>query len=308
MNWRKLKYLRPSVRRQADREMREELEALNALAETSGELGNLTLAAEDARDAWGWTWLTSLASDVRYGFRTLLRQRGFLTAALLTLALGVGANTTIFSVINATILKPLPFPDSDRLVLVWETFGSGPDNENIISAPNFWDYQRQIQSFDAMAIFGSGNGYNLSAPGQEPEQVFGLRVSAGFFPVLKAQPMLGRTFTQDEEVLNRSKEVVLSYGLWKRRYGGDTTIVGRPIKIDGEDFTVLGVMPPDFTWQFGSGPFQLWVPIGYTKNDYSRSSNSFLAIARLKTGVTLAQGRSEMAAVAERLAKQFPND
>jgi putative ABC transport system permease protein len=308
MNWQKLKYLLPSVRRQTDRDMREELETLSAFAETKGELGNLTLAAEDARNAWGWTWLTSLAADIRYGFRTLLRQPGFLVAAVLTLALGVGANTTIFSVFNATILKPLPFPDSDRLVLVWETFGAGPGNENILSAPNFWDFQRQTHSFDQIAIFGSGGGYNLSASGQEPEQVPGLRVSAGFFPILKAIPMLGRTFTTEEELLSRSREVVLSYGLWKSRYGSDATIVGRPIKVDGEDYTVVGVMPREFTWQFEGGPIQLWVPMGYTKTDYLRFSNSFRSIARLKPSVTLAQARTEMAAVAERIAKQYPND
>jgi hypothetical protein len=307
MNWQKLKYLLPSVRRRADHDMHEELEALSALAET-GELGNLTLAAEDARATWGWSWLSSLVADVRYGFRTLLRQRGFLAAAVLTLALGVGANTTIFSVINATILKPLPFVDSDRLVLVWETFGTGPDNKNIISAPNFWDFQRQTHSFEAIAIFGSGGGYNLSAAGQEPEAVAGLRVSAGFFSILGAKPLLGRTFTPEEELLSRAREVVLSYGLWKRRYGGDAKIMGRRIKIDGEDFTVVGVMPREFTWQFEGGPSQLWVPIGYTKSDYARSWNSFRSIARLKPSVTIAQAGSEVAIVATRIAKQYPND
>ena len=303
----KLKYLLPSARRRAERDMREELEALSALAET-GELGNLTLAAEDARDTWGWTWLGSLIADVRYGFRTLLQQRGFLAAAVLTLALGVGANTTIFSVINATILKRLPFPDSDRLVLVWETFGEGPDNTNILSAPNFWDFQRQTHSFEAIAIFGSGGGYNISAAGQEPEQVAGLRVSATFFPIVGVNPMLGRTFTTEEELLSRSREVVLSYGLWRNRYGADATIVGRPIKIEGEDFTVVGVMPRDFTWQFEGGATQLWVPMGYTKTDYERSSNSFRSIARLKPGVTVAQARAEIAAVAAHIAKQYPNE
>src|SRR5580658_11288998 len=210
MNWQKLKYLLPSERRKADQEMRAELASLAAMA-SPGELGNLTLTGEDARAEWGWTWLASLMSDVRYGTRTLLRQPGFVVAAVLTLALGIGANTTIFSVINATILKPLPFPASDRLVLVWETFGKGPDNENILSAPNFWDFQRQTHSFEAIAIFGSGGGYNISAAGQEPEQVWGLRVSAGFFPIVGVNPMLGRTFTTEEELLSRSREVVLSY-------------------------------------------------------------------------------------------------
>jgi putative ABC transport system permease protein len=308
MLWQRLKYLWPSKRRQADRDMREELAALAAIAK-AGELGNLTLAAEDARAVWGWPWLASLAADIRYGFRTLRRQPGFLLAAVFTLALGVGANTTIFSVINATILKPLAFPDANRLVLVWETFGKGPDNENIVSAPNIWDFRSQTQCFEGIAIFDSaGRGYNLSATGEEPEQVSGLRVSANFFPVLGVKPMLGRTFREEEELPGRDREVILSYGLWKRRYGADVGIVGRSIKIDGEDFTVVGVMPRDFSWQFWSGPRQLWVPVGYTKTDYGRGNNSFLSFARLKPGVSVAQARAELAGVAARVAKQYPSD
>ena len=308
MNWRKLKYLLPSARRQADLEMRAELASLAAMAEP-GELGNLTLAAEDARAVWGWTWLTSLAADIRYGVRTLLRQPGFVVAAVLTLALGIGANTTIFSVINATILKPLAFPDSNRLVLVWQTFGKGPNNENIVSAPNIWDFRSQTRSFEGIAIFDSaGRGYNLSPTGGEPEQVSGLRVSANFFSVLGVNPMLGRTFLPEEEMPGKDREVILSYGLWKRRYGGDATIVGQTVKIDGEDFAVVGVMPRDFSWQFWSGPRQLWVPVGYTKTDYGRGNNSFLSFARLKPGVTIAQARSEIGVVAARIAKQYPVD
>ena len=308
MNWKKLKYLLPSERRKADLEMRAELASLAAMA-SPGELGNLTLTGEDARAEWGWTWLASLMSDFRYGTRTLLRQPGFVVAAVLTLALGIGANTTIFSVINATILKPLSFPASDRLVLVWETFGKGPDNENIVSAPNIWDFRSQTRCFEGIAIFDSGGrGYNLSANGEEPEQVSGLRVSANFFPLLGVKPMLGRAFLPEEEMPGKDHEVILSYGLWKRRYGGDVAIVGQTIKIDGEDFAVVGVMPRDFSWQFWSGPRQLWVPVGYTKTDYGRNSNSFLSFARLKPGVTIAQAHSEIGAVAARVAKQYPVD
>ncbi len=308
MNWQKLKYLLPFVRRQSDRDMQEELQALAAMAEP-GELGNLTLAAENARATWGWTWLGSLGADIRYGFRTLLRQPGFLAAAVLTLALGVGANTTIFSVINATLLKPLSFPDPDRLVLVWETFGKGPDNENIVSALNFWDFKSQSHSFEGMAIFdSSGRGYNLSATGGEPEQVSGLRVSAEFFSVLGAKPLLGRAFLPEEEILGRDHEVILSYGLWKRRYGGDVQIIGRTIRVDGEGFTVVGVMPKEFAWQFWSGPRQLWVPVGYTKTDYGRGANSFISFGRLKAGVTVAQARLEIEGIATRIAKQYPQD
>jgi putative ABC transport system permease protein len=253
----------------------------------------------------------NLLQDVRYGLRNLGRNPGFTIVAMLTLALGISANTTIFSVINNTLLKPLPFLQPERLVLVWETFGKGPNNFNIVSAPNFWDFERQSHSFESMAILDSaGRGYNLSATGdkQEAEQVSGLRVSAGFFAVLGVKPLLGRTFFREEETLGRDQEVVLSYGLWKRRYAGDPSLVGRTIRVDGADFTVVGVMPPNFEWQFWSGQRQLWVPVGYTKTDFGRDENSFIAIARLKPDVSVAQARGEMGAVASSIQHQFPKE
>jgi putative ABC transport system permease protein len=253
----------------------------------------------------------TLVQDLKYGLRMLARNPGFTLVAALTLALGIGANTTIFSVINATLLRPIPFPDSNRLVLVWATYGKGPDNWNIVSAPNYWDFRRRSHSFEGMAIFDSaGRGYNLSASGtkQEPEQVSGLRVSANFFSVLGVQPYLGRAFLPEEEALGKDREVVLSYGLWKRRYGGEPTLVGRTIKIDGEDFTVVGVMPRDFQWQFWSNPRQLWVPVGYTKGDYDRAGNSFIAFGRLKPGVTVAQADAEMDSIGAHLAREYPRE
>ena len=249
--------------------------------------------------------------DIRYGLRNLARNPGFTIVALLTLALGIGANTTIFSVIDNTLLKPLPFPDSSRLVLVWETFGQGRDNWNIVSAPNFWDFQKQSHSFESMAIFDSaGRGYNLSSSGnkQEAEQVSGLRVSSGFFSVLGAKPLLGRTFLPEEETLGKDHEVVLSYGLWQTRYGGDPSLLGRTVTIDGDAFTVIGVMPREFEWQFWSGRRKLWVPVGYTKTDFGRGDNSFLAIARLKPGVTEAQARAEMEAIGNNVQRQYPSE
>ena len=249
--------------------------------------------------------------DVRYGLRNLGRNRSFVVVAMLTLALGIGANTTIFSVMNNTLLKPLAFPNADRLVLVWETFGKGPDNWNIVSAPNFWDFQKQSRSFESMAIFDSaGRGYNLSATSdsKEAEQVSGLRVSAGFFSVLGAKPLLGRTFLPEEETLGRDREVVLSYGLWKSRYNGDPSLVGHTIRVDGADFTLVGVMPHEFEWQFWSGPRRLWVPVGYTKTDFGRGDNSFISIARLKPGVSIAQAKAEMEAVGRSVQAQYPKD
>jgi predicted permease len=255
--------------------------------------------------------MSTLLQDTRYAVRNLGRTPGFTIIAMLTLALGIGANTTIFSVINNTLLKPIPFPDSDRLVLVWETFGKGQDNWNIVSAPNFWDFQKQSHSFESMAIFDSaGRGYNLSSVGnkQEAEQVSGLRVSSGFFSVLGVKPLLGRTFLPEEEMLGRDHEVVLSYGLWTERYGGDPSLLGRTIPIDGAEFTVIGVMPRDFEWQFWSGRRKLWVPVGYTKTDYGRGDQSFLSIARLKPGVSQAQASAEMEAIGAHLQQEYPKD
>jgi putative ABC transport system permease protein len=255
--------------------------------------------------------MSNLSQDIRYGLRNLGRNRGFVIVAMLTLALGIGANTMIFSVMSNTLLKPLPYPGADRLVLVWETFGKGPDNWNIVSAPNFWDFQKRATSFDSMAIFDSaGRGYNLSptSDAKEAEQVSGLRVSSQFFQVLGAKPLMGRTFLPEEEILGKDREVVLSYGLWKSRYNSDPALVGNTIRIDGAPFTVIGVMPEDFGWQFWSGPRQLWVPVGYTKTDYGRGDNSFLSIARLKSGVSVAHAQAEMEAVGKSVQQQNPKE
>ena len=255
--------------------------------------------------------MTALLQDLRYGLRQLRRNPGFTLVAVLTLALGIGANTTIFSVMNATLLKKLSFPDPDRLVLVWQTNGKQPDHYSIVSAPNFWDFERQNHVFEGMALCDSGGrGYNLSASGsnRDPEQVSGVRVSANFFSVLGVRPFLGRTFLPEEEIQGKDHEVILNYGLWQRRYGADRSLVGKTIKIDGEDFTVVGVMPREFHWEFWSGHRQLWVPVGYAEGDKYRSSQSFISFARLKPGVTVAQARAEMQGIGTRLSQQYPSD
>jgi predicted permease len=250
----------------------------------------------------------SLAQDLRYGVRNLLRNPGFALVAMLTLALGIGANTTIFSIINDTLLKPIAYPDPARLVLIWETFGKDPNSLNIVSNPNFQDFRRRAKSFESMAIFDSaGRGYSLSSTNQkDAERVSGLRVTASFFDVLGVKPLMGRTFTADEEVLGKDHEVVLSYGLWQDHYAADPSIIGRQTRIDGQDFTVIGVMPREFTWQFWSAPRKLWVPVGYTKTDLGRDNNSFISIARLKSGVSMEQAKLEMQSVAAQIQAENP--
>ena len=251
--------------------------------------------------------MNSLLNDVRYTVRLWRRHPGFTAVAVITLALGVGANTTMFSVVNATLLRPLPFPDPDRLATLWKGPVNEPDRLNIVSWPNFRDWRDRSRSFEALALLDSaGRGYNLTGEG-EPEQVSGVRVTASFFDVLGVQPMLGRAFRVEEETPGNDRVVVLSHSLWTRRYAGDRSLVGRSIQIDSLAYTVVGVMPPDFRFLFGGGGVrQLWVPAGWTKGDEERGSNSFLAIARVKRGVSLAAARSEMDTIGRALGDEYP--
>jgi putative ABC transport system permease protein len=252
--------------------------------------------------------MNTLWQDLRYGARMFLKNPGFTLVAIVTLALGIGANTTIFSVINSLLLKPIPFPEADRLVLVWQSQVNDPKNRNIVSAPNYLDWRRQNDVFAEMAIFDSaGKGYDLSGE-SEPERVSGVRVSAGFFDVLGAKPRLGRTFLLEEEQPGKHQVVVLSDGLWRSRYNSDPAIVGKTIKVDSENHTVIGVMPPEFEFQFFSPIRQLWVPVAYTRGDQDRGSNSFYCLARLKSGVTMEQARAQMNTIGLSLAQQYPQD
>src|SRR4030095_5949080 len=209
--------------------------------------------------------------------------------------------------LNATLLQPLPYPDPDRLATLWKNRTAAPDARNILSWPNLRDWRRRSGTFESMAIFDSaGRGYNLTGQG-EPEQVPGLRVTASFFTVLGVPPVLGRTFTAEEEQPGADRVVVLSHGLWMRRYAGDPAIVGRTIPIDSRTHTVIGVMPPWFRFQFGIER-QLWVPAGWTKGDEDRGSNSFIAIRRLPKDGTLAQARSDMEAIGRSLADEYQDD
>ena len=272
------------------------------------EMGGVEQVKERVREGRVGYLLETIWQDLRYGARTLRKQPAFTLIAVVTLALGIGANTTIFSAINSLLLKPLPFPEAGRLVLVWQSQANDPENRNIVSAPNFRDWQAQNSVFAGMAIFDSGGkGYNLSGGG-EPEQVSGVRVSSGFFDVLGVKPLLGRTFLPDEEEPGKHRVVVISASLWRTRYDSDPSVVGRSIKVDGEAFTVIGVMPPEFEFQFWGGARQLWVPISYTVGDQGRGSRSFVSIARLKPDVTIEQAHAEMNTIARSLAEQYPED
>ena len=269
--------------------------------------GGVEQAKETQRDARSIRWLDELRQDVRYAVRTLRRAPGFTLAAVLTLALGIGANTTMFGIVNATMLQRLPFPQAERIALLWQASAEDRTQFNIVSMPNYRDWRERSRSFSSIGLMDSaGRGYSLTSQG-EGERVPGLRVTASFFDVLGTRPMLGRTFVQDEETAGRDRVVVLSHGLWTRRYGADAAIVGRTIQIDGQAFSVIGVMPASFVLEYG-GRRELWVPVGWTEGDQDRTSNSFVALARLKPGVSLAQAASEMDTLGRALSAEYPKE
>jgi putative ABC transport system permease protein len=271
--------------------------------------GGVEQAKEVQRDERSIAWLDEVRQNIKYATRTLLRAPGFTFVAVLTLALGIGANTVMFSIMNATMLQTLPFPEPERLAMLWQGSQTDPTSRsfNIVSMPNYRDWRERSKSFESIAVFDSGGRhYNLTGEGQV-ERVPGLRVSASFFDVLGIPPMLGRTFLEEEETAGRDRVVVLSYGLWTRRYGADRSIVGRTIQIDQKAHTVIGVMPPHFVFEYGNRR-ELWVPAGWTEGDQGRGSNSFVAIGRLKPGITFEQSRAEMDTIGRALSAAYPDD
>ncbi|MGH9834555.1 MAG: ABC transporter permease, partial [Blastocatellia bacterium] len=245
--------------------------------------------------------MQTLWQDLRYGARMLLKKPGFTLIAVITLALGIGANTAIFSVVNAVLLQPLPYGDPDRLVWMW---GSRNGGRASVSPPDFIDYRAQQQRFDHFgASFTVASPVNLTGGG-EPERLNGRVVTANYFDALGVRPLYGRVFKTEEEQFGQHRVVVLSYGLWQRRFGADQTIVGREITLSEENCTVIGVMPPDFRPPLAA---DLWLPMPLDHPGMKERQSHFLRpIGKLKAGVTLAQAQSEMDAIARRLEAQYP--
>src|SRR5215510_6212080 len=204
-----------------------------------------------------------LWQDLRQGVRSLFNQPTFTIVAVITLALGVGANTAIFSVVHAVLLRSLPYTDADRLVMVWETRRSNPSGQNVINLGNFFDWKEQNRVFEDMAAF-RGASVNLTSGG-EPEEIPSQIATTGLFNILGVNPILGRTFAPDEGKPGQPGVVVISFGLWQRRFGGDPQIVGRKLILSGNEVTVIGVMPADFNWHVKAGSMtrkmaELWSP------------------------------------------------
>ncbi len=250
--------------------------------------------------------MRTVLQDVRYAFRRLCKAPAFTAVALVTLALGIGVNAAIFSVVNAIILKPLPYEDADRLTFVMESRLNIP----VISVAylNYLDWKEQNQSFEEMAIV-RGETYNLTGD-QDPERLMGAHVSANLFTMLGVQPLLGRTFEQQDDRPGATPVAVLNYGLWQRRFGGDSSILGQTLMLNGTYYTVVGVLPPDFKWFLQHQPPEIWTPIGLWANTSmlnQRGNRSGMnVIARLKEDVTLSDAEADLATIARRLEEQYP--
>lgn len=274
------------------------------------EFGNVGLVKEVTRGMWAGASLESFLQDLRYGFRTLIKTPGFAAVAILTLALGIGANTAIFSVVNAVVLNPLPYHDPDQLVVLFQKYSEFPKGS--ISYPNFLDWQRMNKSFTAMAGYRN-SGYSLYGQG-EPERLHGEMISAGFFDVLGVKPLLGRTFSADEDRLGANPVVMISERLWRRKFGGDPNIVGQRAILDDVGRTIIGVVPDSLHLKIHN--FQnymlndIYTPIGEFPDKRFRDRGSawgMNAIGRLKPGVSFEPAQQDLDRISHDLAKQYPD-
>ena len=246
--------------------------------------------------------MKTLWQDARYGLRMLLKKPGFTLTAVITLGMGIGATSTIFSFVNGILLRPLPYQDSERLVTLDETAAKRGIASMGVSFPNFLDWREQNRVFTGVAAYGGGDEYTLTGGG-EPEELSGASVSYNTFEILGVTPILGRTFTSDEDRPKNDLVVILSHGLWERRFGAKPDVIGQKITLNNRSLTVIGVMPPGFKFPEVD---DLWVPLGLDTTMWTRNDHGLSAVARLKPGVTLEQAQSDINAVARRIEEQNP--
>jgi putative ABC transport system permease protein len=268
----------------------------------SRRFGNALVLREESRDMWGWNGLENSAQDVRYGLRQLRRNPGFTAVAVLTLALGIGANTAIFSVVNAVLLEPLPFHEPSRLVELHVT-ESAP-GKYPLTGPDYLEWQAQNRTLAATSLYAWPSLENLSLTGEVVPAAVG-SVQANFFTTVGVQPLLGRTFAKGEDVAGSNRVAVLSYSIWQQ-LGGQHDMIGKNLELSGQSFTVIGVMPRWFTLGYG---FDVWTPLDMSaKNLGAHGSHRWLAFARLKPGVTAAQAAVDLTGIEERLGKLYPDN
>src|SRR5262245_12620571 len=264
-------------------------------------MGGIERRKEECRDMRGVNFVENLAQDLRYGARMLLKNPGFTLIAVVTLALGIGANAAIFSFVNAVLLKPLPYPDPERIVRVGEKHPGGFSNP--ISTLNFLDWERQNRCFQFLSAIAWDT---VTLTGSDsPKQLNVHRVSASYFKALGVEATLGRTFAASENEVGAGLEVVLSNRIWQSRFGGDPKVIGRKITLDAKSYTIIGVLPADST--FDRTWAVLWLPLAFTPANMTRNFHWLSAIARLEPGVTLKQAREQMDTIGARIATMYPD-
>jgi predicted permease len=269
------------------------------------ELGGVDQVTEMVREVRVGHFIGTVWRDLLYGVRTLVKSPAFTAVAVLSLALGVGANTAIFSVVNGILLRPLPYPESERIVAVWHT----PPQESFpgmdrfsVSPGNYLDWKEQSRAFEQMAIYQYA-GLSLSAGG-DPMPVTGAAVSSDFFAVLRTQVEKGRTFSPEEEQKGREQVAVLGHGLWQRAFGGDPNLIGRTVSLNSRSYTIVGIMPSGFEFPEAA---ELWVPLAWDAAErQTREIHDYSVVARLKRDAPLAQAQAELSTISTRLEQQYP--
>jgi putative ABC transport system permease protein len=299
--------MRSHVELQVEENIRAGMSPREAREKAMRSFGNVNRAVDAAYDVKGGGVFETILQDIRYGVRMLVKHKAFTVIAVITLALGIGANTAIFSVVNELLLRPLPYRDADRIVMLWEVTPGGR-HQNSASRANFRAWRAQTSSYQYISAF-SYQRYNLTGNG-EPEELSVQLATPDLFKVLGVDPILGRTFVPEDDGDGKPPVAVLSYALWQRRFGGQPGIVGQPITLNGVKYTVIGVMPSNFQFHMkqrsGTGrPADLWtiLPMPLDSNERGR----FLAtVARLKDGVTVEHADAELRTIAARLSDEFP--
>lgn len=303
MNWWQIRKRDADLDRelQSDLELEAEEQRENGLSPKEAHyaalraFGNPGLIREQTRRAWSWNWMESLAADLRYGLRTLSRAPGFTFIAVVVIALGVGANVALVTVVRGVLLKPLPYHDPNQLVLLYDADKDHPHPMPWlpVDAGSFWEWQRASHSMAEMALVSTFRGYNVSSQGgQRPEHSAASWCSSNFFSLLGIRPILGRDFTADDDKAGSAATAILSASFWKRRYGGDPAIVGKTIWLDAKPYTIVGVLPPDFVYSgsFGGGDTQIWTTVRHEASpellrDYG--DHEFQVLTRLAPGTSM---------------------
>jgi putative ABC transport system permease protein len=295
--------LRCHIERQTDQNIRLGMNPEEAGHAARKAFGGVEQAKERSRDARGVRWLEDLWQDLSYGARMLVKNRAFSITAISILAIGIGANTAIFSVVYAVILRPLPFAESERLVMIKEDWPAKDIPDYGVSMPDFLEWRNRNRVFDQLEAFNT-NRYDISSDG-DPERVAGAEVSAEFFPFLGVAPAQGRRFLSEEQQFGKHRVVIFGAALWRRRFGDQPRLNGQTIKINGETFSIVGVMPEGF--DFPEQGTQIWLPLsvpaGHRNN--TRSENWLGVIARLKPGVTVRQAQADIDHIHSQLAQEF---